>query len=80
MDIITKILNLSKDGVKKTNILYQCNLSYTQLQSYLPFLIKKNVLEEYLVKNEEKNYKNYKTTSKGLDLLEAAQKITNLLR
>jgi len=41
IDIIGEILNLSRDGAKKTEILYQGNLSYTQLQKYLPFLLKK---------------------------------------
>jgi len=44
LDIISKILDLSKSGAKKTEILYQGNLSYTQLQSYLPFLLEKETV------------------------------------
>jgi predicted transcriptional regulator len=80
LEIIIKILNLSKKGAKKTNILYKCNLSYTMLQNYLPFLIKKDILEECLVKNKGKSYKYYKTTSKGLNLLDAAKKIIEMLK
>ena len=80
LDIITEILNLSKEGSKKTNILYKSNLSYTQIQSYLPFLIEKDVLEECLVKKKGKDYKYYKTTSKGLHLLELAQKTLYYLK
>ena len=37
-EIISKILDLSKDGAKKTEILYQGNFSYMQLKSYLNML------------------------------------------
>ena len=80
LDIITKILNLSKDGSKKTDILYKGNLSYTQIQSYLPFLIEKDVLEECMIKKKGRNYIYYKTTQKGLSLLATAQKTLYFLK
>ena len=80
LDIITEILNLSKEGTKKTNILYKSNLSYTQIQSYLPFLIEKDVLEECLTKKKGKFYKSYKTTPKGIHLLEVAQRTLYYLK
>lgn len=51
LDIMGEILVLSKTGAKKTELLYQANLSYMQLQKYLPFLIENNILEEHVVKN-----------------------------
>jgi predicted transcriptional regulator len=80
LDIVIEILNLSKEGAKKTSILYKSNLSYTQLQSYLPFLIEKEILEECQIKSNGKDYKCYKTTSKGLGLLDAAQEIVSFLK
>ena len=80
LDIIIEILKLSRNGTKKTNILYKGNLSYTQIQNYLPFLIKKQILEEYLVEEKDKNYKFYKITPKGLDLLQSARKTLTLLK
>ena len=80
LDIITEILKLSINGTKKTNILCKGNLSYTQIQNYLPFLIKKEILEECLVEEKDKNYKYYKITPKGLDLLQSARKTINLLK
>ena len=68
-EIIYKILTLSCNNVKKTEILYQGNLSFTQLQSYLPFLLEKNMLEEDVVNNNGSSYKSYRTTEKGLNLL-----------
>jgi len=80
LDIITEILKLSRNGTKKTNILYKGNLSYTQIQNYLPFLIKKQILEECLVEEKDKNYICYKITPKGLDLLQSARKTLTLLK
>ena len=79
LDIITEILNLSIKGSKKTDILYKGNLSYTQIQNYLPFLIDKDVLEECMIKKKGRNYIFYRTTSKGLSLLASAQKTLHLL-
>ena len=69
LDLIGEILVLSKEGAKKTELLYQANLSYMQLQKYLPFLVEKNILEEHVVKNNGYLHRLYKTTEKGLDLL-----------
>ena len=80
LDIIAEILKLSKKGTKKTNILYKGNLSYTQIQSYLPFLIEKEILEECLVEEKEKSYTYYRITPKGLDLLDSARKTLYLLK
>lgn len=80
LEIIANILDLSRDGSKKTRILYRGNLSYTQLQDYLPFLIEKEVLEECFLKDNGKSCKIYKTTSKGLNLLEHAKKTLCFLR
>jgi predicted transcriptional regulator len=74
LDIITEILNVSINGAKKTKILCKSNLSYTQIQNYLPFLIKKEVLEEYITKKKGKNHIYYKTTLKGIYLLNVAKK------
>ena len=80
LDIITEILELTLNETKKTNILYKVNLSYLQLQNYLPFLIKKQILEECLVKDKDKSYIYYKITTKGLGLLNYARKTLNLLK
>lgn len=75
IDIIGEILNLSRDGAKKTEILYQGNLSYTQLQKYLPFLLEKNILEEHIVDNNGNACKLYRITDKGSYLLEDIRRV-----
>lgn len=57
MEIIATILDITKQGVKKTKILYKANLSYVQLKNYVSFLLEKGLLE---------NIGNmYSTTKKG---------------
>ncbi len=68
-EIIGTILDLSKNGAKKTEILYKGNFSHIQLTDYLTFLIKRDVLEEKTIKDDEQNCKHYITTEKGKDLL-----------
>jgi len=75
LDIISEILVLSKGGAKKTEILYRGNLSYTQLQSYLPFLLEKNILEEHIVDNNGNLCKLYRITDKGSYLLEDIRRV-----
>jgi predicted transcriptional regulator len=80
LDIITDILEMSKNGTSKTKILYTVNMSYSQLMNYLPFLIEKNVLEEILVKKDNKYSIRYKTTIRGIRLLDSAKKTLDFLR
>lgn len=71
IQIIKDILKLSKNGVKKTEILHQGNLSFSQLQNYLSYLIENEIIKE----NDNKRpngstNKIYITTEKGINLLE----------
>jgi predicted transcriptional regulator len=76
IEIIGEILGLSRDGAKKTEILYQSNTSFSQLQHYLTFLLDKNIIKENIVvSGNGKSNKVYVTTEKGINLLE---KINNL--
>jgi predicted transcriptional regulator len=69
MDIMADILDQAKHGVKKTRIMYTCNLSFRQLRVYLDFLLKKRFLA--LITSKEESVRFFKTTKKGLDFLEA---------
>lgn len=71
IEIIGEILDLSKEGAKKTEILYQSNMSFSQLQHYLSFLLEKNIVEENITVNDNgRSIKIYVTTEKGNNLLE----------
>ena len=83
IEIIWEILSLSRKGARKTEILYQGNLSYTQLQNYLKFLIDKEVLEAKTIKS----YKNgngssriFETTEKGKAFLDDIDKVLTYLK
>ena len=78
-EIIGKILDISKNGAKKTEILYKGNFSYTQVTGYLDFLVKREILEEKNTKNNGRNGKNYITTEKGQDLLVNIKKTLSYL-
>jgi len=74
--IIAEILAIAKDGSLKTQIMYRANLSFAQLNEYLNFLLKRE-----LVKVDTENARTlYKTTSKGVKYLENYEEISNLLR
>jgi len=73
--IISEILTIAKGGCLKTQIMYRANLSFAQLNEYLSFLIKMDLLK---VKNE--NGRNtYRTTAKGEKYLEKYKDLANLL-
>ena len=69
IDIIIEILKIAQEGVNKTKILYQGNLSHTQLQHYLMLLLDKDIISEEINKEGNANSKIYKTTEKGSNLL-----------
>ncbi|MEE8402361.1 MAG: winged helix-turn-helix domain-containing protein [Candidatus Hydrothermarchaeaceae archaeon] len=57
MEIVANILDIARQGVNKTKILYKANLSYIQLKNYVGFLLEKGLLERI--------GRTYSTTKKG---------------
>jgi predicted transcriptional regulator len=74
--IIAEILEISKEGSLKTQIMYRANLSFTQLNDYLKFMLKINLLEKVLVNDKD----TYRATAKGLDFLQRYNEITELIK
>ena len=69
LDIIADILHVvGKEGAKKTQIMYQANLSYKVLTKYLT-----EVIEACLVRLQ-RNERIYVLTSKGIEFLEKYRK------
>lgn len=75
LHIIAQILEISKSGCLKTQIMYRANLSFAQLNEYLSFLTKVNLLTP----KTEDNKTLYVTSSKGNQYLEKYEDIANLL-
>ena len=59
--IIAEILTIAKEGRLKTQIMYRANLSFAQLNEYLSFLTRMDLLQV-----QKENRKSiYSTTIKG---------------
>ncbi len=74
--IMAEILEIAKDGTLKTQIMYRANLSFTQLNDYLKFMLKINLLEKIVHNDKE----IYKSTEKGIDFLQRYREINELLK
>ena len=74
--IIAEILDIAKDGVLKTQIMYRANLSFTQLNDYLEFMLRVNLVERIVERDKE----IYKATPKGLDFLQRYRELTELFK
>jgi predicted transcriptional regulator len=75
MSIIANILDIAKGPVLKTQIMYKANLSFTQLQEYLTFLLTTNMITQTLVDEKEM----YKITPEGTNFLHKHSELIQLL-
>jgi len=74
--IIAEILEISKQGTLKTQIMYRANMSFTQLNDYLAFMLKIGLLD----KVNENGRETYRATAKGTDFLQRYNEISELLK
>ena len=74
--IVAEILEIAREGSLKTQIMYRANLSFTQLNDYLRFMLKINLLERVLENDRE----IYRATGKGVDFLQRYREINELLK
>ena len=74
-EIITLILASASrmNGVLKTRIMYEAFLSFSQVEEYIALLLRNSLLELDNLK------KTYKTTEKGLRLLELCNSINEIV-
>ena len=77
-DIIVEILKTALNGKVKTHIMFKARLSYAQLNEYLPRLVEKGFLENQTIRKKSFHKKIFKTTPKGIKLLENFENMTNL--
>ena len=75
LSIIAEIVDIAKGGTLKTQIMYKANLSFAQLNEYLDFTLKTQLLEKLKVKGKEV----YSSTDKGLDFLQKHAELTTML-
>jgi len=74
--IVAEILEITREGSLKTQIMYRANLSFTQLNNYLKFMLKINLIKK--VRENEKEI--YRATEKGIEFLQRYREITELLK
>jgi predicted transcriptional regulator len=72
-DITGLILEAANGGTTKTKIMYKAYLSFAQLRDYLSMLIEKGLIEY------EEGAARYRTTEKGLRMLQMCNKINDEL-
>jgi predicted transcriptional regulator len=70
------ILEISKEGTLKTQIMYKANLSFTQLNDYLSFMLNNNLIVQTHLEGKE----IYLITEKGTDFLVKHSELIQLLR
>jgi predicted transcriptional regulator len=71
LEIIHEILSMSREPMRKTRILYRCNLSYDQLQKYLEYLVSHELLKSF----KKRQIEFFQTTERGKEFLEGYERI-----
>jgi predicted transcriptional regulator len=74
--IIAEILEIAREGTLKTQVMYRANLSFTQLNDYLGFMLKISLLNK--VSENDKDI--YRASMKGMDFLQRYHEIAELLK
>ena len=75
VEVIADLLRLGQAG--KTEIMYSANMSYFQLQKYLNYLMKLELIDKVMVGNPSITYR---VTEKGLDLLKSIEGVLEVLQ
>jgi predicted transcriptional regulator len=76
IEIIGDMLRVGENGAGKTEIMYSANMSYSQIQKYLGFLISHSFIDRVEVGNP---VVTYRVTDKGLALLRSIDTILEVL-
>lgn len=77
LELYLEVLMAIDRGVSRpTNIMYRCNLSWTNCKEILNFLVRRNLV--MVVENN--NHKIYRLTESGRELLESFSRVKYLLK
>jgi predicted transcriptional regulator len=79
IEIIADILDEVGDGARKTHIMYRCNLSFKQLETYLNLLLNRGLLKRIPEEGKSNCSRSFEITDKGQILLQAYQSLKALL-
>ena len=73
--IISKILDICREGAHKTKIVYQANLNFRTVNPYIDLLTKNGLIDA----KTDSNLVVYETTTRGLKLLDNFKQVHNEL-
>ena len=73
---MAEILTETRTRLKKTRIMYKCNLNYKQLELYIKMLLEKKLLAR---KTDEKGREKFVTTTKGNNFVKNFQNLQALM-
>jgi predicted transcriptional regulator len=71
LEIMADILRVTSSGARKTEIVYKANLNFTRVETYIPYLEERDLLEI--------SGPLYRTTPKGKEFLQTYHQMSNLL-
>lgn len=77
-EIIAEILKVAKQSRLKTHIMFKAGLSHDQVNRYLSFLVERGLIENFTVKKKRLTMELYRTTPKGVELIEILESIRKL--
>jgi len=76
IEIIAEMLKVGENGAGKTEIMYNVNMSYSQIQKYLGYLIGEGFVDTIKIGNP---CVYYRVTEKGLKLLQLLDNVKEML-
>ena len=76
IQIIADMLRVGESGAGKTEIMYTANMSYSQIQKYLNYLVNQGFINKV---NMDNTMVAYQVTDTGLKLLQAIDTLMNML-
>jgi len=76
IEIIADMLRAGENGAGKTEIMYTANMSYSQIQKYLEYLVSQGFVNKV---NMDNTMVAYQVTDSGLKLLKAIDTLMEML-
>ncbi len=76
IEIIADMLRVGENGAGKTEIMYSANMSYSQIQKYLEYLVNQGFVNKV---NMDNTMVAYQVTGTGLKLLKAIDTLMQML-
>jgi predicted transcriptional regulator len=76
IEIIADMLRVGENGAGKTEIMYSANMSYSQIQRYLDYLVNQGFINKV---NMDNTLVAYQVTDTGMKLLKAIDALMEML-